>query len=83
MSVTATLEKNKVFVGLRSCDNVQTERSIFEYANWPMLQIKSKVAKLKVYNVSKSPTPPLWSSNKKLVTKQKLGADTQRDRWAS
>ena len=33
------LEKyNKAFVGLRSCDKVQTERSIFEYANWPKLQ---------------------------------------------
>ena len=29
---------NKAFVGLGSCDNVQTERSIFEYANWPKLQ---------------------------------------------
>ena len=27
-------EKNKAFVGLGSCDNVQTEWSIFEYANW-------------------------------------------------
>ena len=26
--------KNKAFVALGSCDNVQTERSIFEYANW-------------------------------------------------
>ena len=25
---------NKAFVGLGSCDNVQTERSIFKYANW-------------------------------------------------
>ena len=25
---------NKAFVGLGSCDNVQAERSIFEYANW-------------------------------------------------
>ena len=32
--------KNKAFVGLRSCDNVQTERSIFEYANWQRLQVK-------------------------------------------
>merc|ERR1712121_510240 len=32
--------KNKAFVGLGSCDNVQTERDIFEYANWPRLQIK-------------------------------------------
>ena len=31
---------NKAFVGLRSCDNVQTERKIFKYANWPRLQIK-------------------------------------------
>ena len=31
---------NKDFVGLGSCDNVQTERSIFEYANWQSLQIK-------------------------------------------
>ena len=31
---------NKAFVGLGSCDNVQTERKIFEYANWPRLQIK-------------------------------------------
>ena len=29
---------NKAFVGLGSCDNVQTERSIFKYANWPKLQ---------------------------------------------
>ena len=26
--------ENKAFVGLRSCDNVQTETSIFKYANW-------------------------------------------------
>ena len=32
--------KNKAIVGLGSCDNVQTERKIFEYANWPRLQIK-------------------------------------------
>ena len=32
--------KNKAFVGLGSCDNLQTKRSIFEYANWPRLQIK-------------------------------------------
>ena len=31
---------NKAFVGLGSCDNVQTERKIFEYANWPRPQIK-------------------------------------------
>merc|ERR1719317_1521788 len=31
---------NKAFVGLGSCDNVQTERIIFEYANWPRLQLK-------------------------------------------
>ena len=30
---------NKAFVGLKSCDNVQTETSIFKYANWPMLQV--------------------------------------------
>ena len=30
---------NKAFVGLGSCDNVQTKRSIFEYANWPRHQI--------------------------------------------
>merc|ERR1712081_136047 len=33
-------KKNKAFVGLGSCDNVQTERIIFEYANWPRIQIK-------------------------------------------
>ena len=27
--------KKKAFVGHGSCDNVQTERSIFECANWP------------------------------------------------
>ena len=32
--------RNKAFVGLRNCDNVKTERSIFEYAKWPRLQIK-------------------------------------------
>ena len=32
--------KNKAFIGLGSCDNVQTERSIFEYANWSRLYIK-------------------------------------------
>ena len=31
---------NKDFVGLRSCNNAQTERLIFKYANWPRLQIK-------------------------------------------
>ena len=31
---------NKAFVGLGSCDNEQTERKIFEYANLPRLQIK-------------------------------------------
>ena len=32
--------ENKAFVGLRSFDNIHTERSIFEIANWPRLQIK-------------------------------------------
>ena len=32
--------KNKAFIGLGSCDNVQIERIIFEYENWPRLQIK-------------------------------------------
>ena len=32
-------EINKAFVGLGSCDNVQTERSIFEYANWARLLV--------------------------------------------
>ena len=31
-------ELNKVFVGLGSCDNVQTESSIFENADWPKPQ---------------------------------------------
>ena len=31
---------NKAFVGLGRCDNVQTERLIFEYANWQRLQIE-------------------------------------------
>ena len=31
---------SKVFIRLRSCNNFQTERSIFEYGNWPRLQIK-------------------------------------------
>ena len=31
---TFFFNKNKAFVGLGSCDNVQTEWSIFEYANW-------------------------------------------------
>ena len=35
-----TRTKNMAFVGLGSCDNVQTETSILEYANWPRLQIK-------------------------------------------
>ena len=34
---------NKAFGGLGSCDNIQTERSIFKYANWPRLQIKRTV----------------------------------------
>ena len=34
---------NKAFVGLGSCDNVQTERSIFEYVNWPKLLKKELV----------------------------------------
>ena len=32
--------QNKAFVELGSCDNVHTERKIFEYANWRRLQIK-------------------------------------------
>ena len=32
--------KNKAFVGLGSSNNVQTERKIFEYANWRRLQLK-------------------------------------------
>ena len=36
-------EEEKAFVGLGSCDNVQTERKIFKYANWPRLQIKKLV----------------------------------------
>ena len=35
-----SLRVNKAFVGLENCDNVQTERSILEYANWPRLQVK-------------------------------------------
>ena len=31
---------NKAYVRLTSCHNVQTERKIFEYANWSRLQIK-------------------------------------------
>ena len=31
--------ENKTFVGLRSCNNVQTERSISKYANRQRLQI--------------------------------------------
>ena len=31
---------NKAYVRLTSCHNVQTERKIFEYANWPRLQLK-------------------------------------------
>ena len=34
------LNENKAFVRLGSFDNVQTERSIFKYADWPRLQIK-------------------------------------------
>ena len=30
--------RNKAFVGLRICDNVQTGRSIFKHANWPKLR---------------------------------------------
>ena len=32
------LKNNKAFFELGSCDNVQTERSIFKYSNWPKLQ---------------------------------------------
>ena len=31
---------NNAFVGLGSCDNVQTERKILEYVKWPRLEIK-------------------------------------------
>ena len=31
--------KNKDYVGLARCDNIQTRRKIFEYANWPRLKI--------------------------------------------
>ena len=31
--VGGTPHRNKAFVGLGSCDNVQTETSIFKYAN--------------------------------------------------
>ena len=31
-------KENKSFVGLGSCDNVQTERSIFKYANCKICQ---------------------------------------------
>ena len=34
---------NKAFGGLGSCNNIQTERLIFKYANWPRLQIKRTV----------------------------------------
>jgi len=39
-NIITGINLNKAFVGLGSCDNVQTETSIFEYANWPSLQIK-------------------------------------------
>ena len=32
-------ELNNTFIRLGSCDNIQTERSIFEDINWPMLQV--------------------------------------------
>ena len=34
---------NKAFVGLGSCDNVQTKRSIFKYANWLRLKYRELV----------------------------------------
>ena len=34
---------NMAFVGLGSCDNIQTKRSIFEYTNQPKLQIQRTV----------------------------------------
>ena len=37
---------NKSFVRLWSCDNVQTERKIFEYAHWPRLQIERNLGEL-------------------------------------
>ena len=33
---------NKAFVGLGSCNKVQTEGSIFEYENWPWPRLQVK-----------------------------------------
>ena len=33
-----SIKKNKAFVGLGSCDDTQTERSIFEYVKWTKLR---------------------------------------------
>ena len=33
------LGNSEAFVGLWSCDNGQTERSVFQYPNWPRLEI--------------------------------------------
>ena len=38
LKVREGLKNNKAFIELGSCDNVQSERSFFKYANWPKLQ---------------------------------------------
>merc|ERR1712081_165439 len=53
--------KNKAFVGLGSCDNVQTERKIFEYANWPWLQIKRTGLSIWSIQLVRLAGPSSWS----------------------
>ena len=53
--------ENKAFVGLGSCDNVQTERSIFEYANWPRLQVKRTGPSSWFVQLVRPADPSSWS----------------------
>ena len=54
-------ELNKAFVGLGSCDNVQTKRKIFEYANWPRLKIKRTGPSSCSVQLVRSAGPSSWS----------------------
>ena len=61
VKVLIDLKRNKAFVGLGSCDNVQTERKIFEYANWPRLYIKRTGPSSWFYQLVRPNSPSSWS----------------------
>ena len=55
------LFKKQAFIGLGSGNNIQTERSIFEYANWPRLQAKRTGPSSWSVQLVRTAGPSSWS----------------------